>query len=254
MTKPQYAAFNEIRAEFRNYVRSLSDRAPWLAGLQDELRLARGYGDYRIETPIVYNEALDDIGQGDNPRFIVVADNPGKNEQIAANRRYLVGQSGKLAQGWFRKELDLDFRASCIIINKTPIHTPKTAEIALLRKLAGRRAPELDTLLDESQRTMAGFAFRLHKSLRSVLWISGYGELKPKGLFSAWAEETTRHYAAARPALRKSVWVFRHFSMNQFAIEYSRFKDPATNVSEKSDPVTRLEAIGTANRKRILGW
>ena len=254
MTKPQYAAFDQIRAEFRDYVGSLSDRAPWLAALQEELRLVRGYGDYRIETPVVYNEALDDVGQNDDPRFIIVADNPGKNEQKVANRRYLVGQSGKLAQGWFRKELDLDFRSSSIIINKTPIHTPKTAEIALLWKLSGKHAAELGALLDESQRRMAGFAFRMHGSLGCVLWISGYGELKPKGLFSAWAEETTRHYAAARPALRKSVWVFRHFSMNQFAIEYSRFKGAVPGASEKSGPMARLEAIGTANRKRILGW
>lgn len=254
MTKPQYAALSEIRDEFKDYVRSLSERAPWLGGLQERLRLDRGYEDYRIETPVVYNAALDDIGPEDDPRFIIVADNPGKNEQKAANLRYLVGQSGKLAQGWFRKELDLDFRASCIIINKTPIHTPKTAEIAILRKLAGRHAPELDALLDESQRKMADFAFRLHKSLRSVLWVSGYGELKPRGLFSVWTEEITRHYAAAKPALRKSVWVFRHFSMNQFAIEYSHFGASSLGASGKSDPMARLEAIGTANRERVLGW
>jgi len=254
MTKPQYSAFNEIREEFRDYVSSLSERAPWLGGIQERLRLAQGYEDYRIETPVVYNADLDDIGQKDIPRFIIVADNPGKNEQKAANLRYLVGQSGKLAQGWFRKELDLDFRCSSIIINKTPIHTPKTAEIAILRKLAGRQAVELDALLEESQRKMADFAFRLHKSLGCILWISGYGELKPKGFFSVWAKELTRYYAVAKPELRKSVWVFRHFSMNQFAIEYSHFQGESPAASWESDPLSKLEAIGTANRKRILGW
>jgi hypothetical protein len=266
MTKPQYSAFNEIREEFRDYVNSLSERAPWLGGLQERLRRAQGYEDYRIETPVVYNTDLDDIGPKDIPRFIIVADNPGKNEQKTANLRYLVGQSGKLAQGWFRKELDLDFHGSCIIINKTPIHTPKTAEIAILRKLAGRQVPELDALLDESQRKMADFAFRLHKSLSCVLWVSGYGELKPKGLFSVWAGEITKTYETAKPELRNSVWVFRHFSMNQFAIEYSHFQDEnpvmpqrsapmaESGASSESSPMSRLAAIGEANRKRILGW
>ena len=252
MTSEQFEEFDGIRSEFRAYAASLSERAPWLGGLQEKLRLALDYDDYRIETPVVYNEALDDIGPDDEPRFIIVADNPGKNEQKTANRRYLVGQSGKLAQGWFRKELEIDFRAACLIVNKTPVHTPKTAEIATLRRLAAedsnKIAVELDRLLDESQRTMARFAFRLHACLGGVLWISGYGELKPKGLFAAWTKEISSLYAGVSPALRSAVWVFRHFSMNQFAIEYKQFNGAA------SDPMEKLETIGTANRKRILGW
>ncbi|MFA5851481.1 MAG: hypothetical protein WC820_02160 [Spirochaetales bacterium] len=252
MNSGQFGEFDEIRREFREYTEALSSRAPWLGGLQEKLRVSLGYDDYHVETSIVYNEALDDIGPNDRPHFIVVADNPGKNEQKAANRRYLVGQSGKLAQGWFRKELGLDFHGSALIINKTPIHTPKTAEIATLRRLAaedsGKVAAELDHLLDESQRAMAKFAFRLHACLGGVLWISGYGELKPKGLFSAGAREISALYASAAPALRNGVWVFRHFSMNQFAIEYKQYSGTAT------DPMEKLEAIGTANRKRMLGW
>ena len=252
MNSGQFGEFGAIRQEFKEYAASLSSRAPWLGGLQERLRVSLGYDDYRVETPIVYNEALDELGPKDKPHFIIVADNPGKNEQKAANRRYLVGQSGKLALGWFRRELGLDFHASTLIINKTPIHTPKTAEIATLRRLAAedsyRVAAELDRLLDESQRRMARFAFRLHACLGGVLWISGYGELKPKGLFASWASEITALYAGASPALRNGVWVFRHFSMNQFAIEYKQFGGAAI------DPVKKLEAIGTANRKRIFGW
>ncbi|PKL06973.1 MAG: hypothetical protein CVV53_01650 [Spirochaetae bacterium HGW-Spirochaetae-9] len=252
MTKKQYDEVDAIRREFKDYAASLTARLPWLGGLQEALRISLGYDDYRIETPVVYNEALDDLSLSDKPRFIIVADNPGKNEQKAANRRYLVGQSGKLAQGWFLKELGLDFRTSSLIINKTPIHTPKTAEIGALRRLAAgvsaKRLAELDSLLDESQRTMAGFAFRLHACLGGILWISGYGELKPKGLFAAWTEEMTRLYRTASPSLREKVWVFRHFSMNQFAIEYKQCKDAGL------DPLERLALIGTANRRRILGW
>lgn len=252
MNSDQYREFGEIRREFKEYVASLSSKAPWLGGLQEKLRLSLGYDDYRIETPVVYNGALDEVGVQDSPRFIIVADNPGKNEQKSANRRYLVGQSGKLAQGWFRNELGLDFHASTLIINKTPIHTPKTAEIATLRRLSAeisaKRSAELERALEESQRAMARFAFRLHACLGGVLWVSGYGELKPKGLFAIWAREITELYANSTPAMRNGVWVFRHFSMNQFAIEYKGFG------AAVPDPMEKLKAIGTANRKRILGW
>jgi hypothetical protein len=257
MTREQYAAFGAIRDDFREHVAALSREAPWLGELEDRLRRELGYDDYRIETPVVYNQALDDIGPKDSPRFIVVADNPGKNEQKAENQRYLVGQSGKLAQGWFAKELGQDFRTSALIINKTPIHTPKTAELARLRALARAdspaRAARLDELLAESQRTMAGIAFRLHECLGGALWVSGYGELGGKRLFSAWAAEATRLYADAPPELRGKVWVFRHFSMNQFAIEYKRYGEggaPGFGLA----PMEKLEAIGMANRTRILGW
>jgi hypothetical protein len=251
MRRRQYEAFEALRDEFRDYVAELSGRSPWLGSLQEELRVALGYEDYRVETPIVYNRALDDVALGDEPAYIVVADNPGKNEQKASQNRYLVGQSGKLASGWFAAELGLDFHKSCLIINKTPIHTPKTAEIALLKKLARRKSPrlggELDALLDESQRWMAGFARRLHGTMGCILWISGYGELRPGKLFRPWAEEAARLYAAAPRSLADKVWVFRHFSMNQFSIEYSR--------SEASGaPLGRLAAIGTARRGEILGW
>jgi hypothetical protein len=251
MKRKQYEAFDALRGEFRDYVTMLSGRSPWLGGLQEELRAELGYEDYRVETPIVYNRALDDVGLGDEPAYIVVADNPGKNEQKASQNRYLVGQSGKLATGWFAAELGLDFRKACLIVNKTPIHTPKTAEIALLKKLARRKSSrlgeEMDALLDESQRWMAGFARRLHGAMGCVLWISGYGELRPGKLFRSWAEETGRLYASAPRSLTDKVWVFRHFSMNQFSIEYSRSNAPGT-------PRERLAAIGTARRGEILGW
>lgn len=267
MTKARYGKFDAIRNEFRKYVEELSARAPWLGSLQEELRQTLGYDDYRIETPVVYNLALDDIRLGDSPRFIIVADNPGKNEQKTENRRYLVGQSGKLAQGWFRKELEADFRSVALIINKTPIHTPKTAEIRILRKIAAARSPdiaaELEELLGESQRRMADIAFRLHRCLGSVLWVSGYGELKPKGLFADWSKAATRLYLEASGAegrmLRDSLWVFRHFSMNQFAIEYAQAREAfLSGTSSRSgaspDPINLLSSIGEANRRRILGF
>lgn len=247
MTRDQFELYRHVCDEFRAYVRELTDSMLWLPAAQESLRLSKGYLDYSIETPVVYNYALDEIGQDDDIRFIFIADNPGKNEQKKANQRYLVGQAGKLAQGWFGRELELDFRASGIILNKTPIHTPKTAELSLLAAKTGAHRAEFAARLRESQIRMANFAFLLQTGLHSTVWISGYGELRDGRVFAPWAQEFTRLYAEIAPDRRDKVWVFRHFSMNQFAIEYSRL--PAGG-----EPMERLRKLGLENRARILGW
>ena len=247
MTNDQYAELNSIRNEVKAYVDSIGKGRPWLGPLQEKLRVELGYDDYRVETPVVYNRDLDAVGPDSAPAFILVADNPGKSEQKALNRRYLVGQSGKLAASWFTRELGMDFRASTLIINKTPLHTPKTTELKKLLILSGGRREELESLLRESQIAMASFAYRLHTLFGNVLWISGYGELGKRGLFYEWSKELRRLYSTAPARLWRNVWVFRHFSMNQFAIEYSR------RETASDSPMDRLELIGTANRDRILG-
>lgn len=254
MQPARYKVLSRFRDEFRNYAESLTERSPWLYELQEKLRIQSGYLDYAVETPMVYNTALDEIRTEADPHYIILADNPGKNEQKASQRRYLVGQSGKLAKGWFKRELGLDFNESTLIINKTPIHTPKTAELAKLRSLAWEASPsigrEFESLFEESQRKMARLAYELHSGLGCTLWISGYGELKPKGLFAAWMDEMEKLYKPSSQSLKSKVWVFRHFSMNQFSIEYSASKSDADGISV----VDRLQTIGTANRLRLLGW
>ena len=255
MRAAAWRTFARLRDEFEERVAAWTDSVPWLGKLEEELRAALGYDDYRVETPIVFNEALRDIDASSEPAFILVADNPWKNEQLSRNRRYLVGQSGKLAEGWFRRELAIDFRKEVIIINKTPIHTPKTAELrkllALGREVAGpggSRREALLALLDESQRWMAGMARRLHGALGVPLMISGYGELGPRGLFKPYAEALSAEYLGAPGDLRESVLLFRHFSMNQFAIEMKQKRDPSLPLPDE------LARIGADNRRRILGW
>ena len=262
MKKTEYAAVETLREDFSRLVKRLSRELPGLPALQERLRLELGYDDYRIETPVVYNRALDEVGPKDRIAFILVADNPGKKEQLAANNRYLVGQSGKLAEGFFRDRLGVDFRREVLILNKTPIHTPKTAELRRLLSVAdeaGKREGEgLRKAFRESQETMAALARRLHGSLGAaakgdggagaILWVSGLGELREKGLFRPWAEALGAAYADAPAALVDRVWLFNHFSMNQFAIEVKKKADPARPL------LGELGRIGIENRKRVLGW
>lgn len=254
MTTKAWAALEAVRHDFSGLVETFARETPWLASLQDKLRLEQDYDDYRIETPVVYNRALDDLGPKDSYSFILVADNPGKKEQLAANNRYLVGQSGRLAEGFFRGRLGMDFRREVVILNKSPLHTPKTAELRRLLALAKERGESegrvLEGLFLRSQETMAAMARTLHgaSAPKVVLWLSGLGEFGPRGLFRHYADALGEAYREAPEALRHRVWLFRHFSMNQFSQEVNKGADPGKPLLEE------LERIGIANRKRLLGW
>lgn len=252
MKAKTYAALDACRGEFRELVGQLQKELPHLALWQDKLRTQLGYDDYAVETPVVYNRALDGLGPKDRFSFILVADNPGKKEQLTINNRYLVGQSGKLAEGYFNRELGVDFRREVVILNKTPIHTPKTAEIRKLLAIAEAESPKagaaLRAALEASQIQMAAMARRLHGASDAVLWISGYGELGPRGLFAPYAKALAEEYAGAPESLVERVWLFRHFSMNQFAIEVKQKADPGKPLIEE------LKRIGIENRLRVLGF
>ena len=262
MNSDAYAVLVSIRREFRSLVDAWSVDNPYLLESQERLRVRQGYDDYRVETPVVYNRALDDLGPESDIRMILVADNPGKKEQLAINNRYLVGQSGKLAEGWFRRELGIDFRSEVLILNKTPIHTPKTAELGILAKSSGANRPRLEALLAKSQAAMADLAWRLYCALQGsdtgparegcarkgpALFISGLGELRKGGLFEVYRSELGQRLATAESALREGVWAFNHFSMNQFAIEIKRKARPGEPIADE------LARIGRENSMRVFG-
>lgn len=256
MTSDGYRAFSAIRDEFRDLIRSWSADHPYLLETEERVRVKQGYDDYRVETPVVYNRALDDVEQAVEIKVILVADNPGKKEQLAANNRYLVGQSGKLAESWFRERLGIDFRREVVILNKTPVHTPKTAELALLSRNAGIHRERLGALLAGSQTAMADLAWRLYSALRTasasaspwpVLWVSGVGELRTGGLFEVYRDELCKRLAKTDVASKGGVWAFNHFSMNQFSIEIKKKAQAGRPLIEE------LERVGRENRRRVFG-
>ncbi len=255
MTPSQYRRFSDIRDRMRDYVDSLLKDNLWILNVQRDLYRARGYREEELETPIVYNLSLDEITRESSPLFIIVADNrssgtEGKKSAVSGR------QAGKLAVSWFRTNLDMDFRSATVIINKTPVHTPKTAELRLLVRLARERSTELATLLAESQKVMARFACELAECLQVPLWVSGRGELKRRGIFRPWAEELRARCMEAPASVRGQILLFRHFSMNQFAIEYSNALRDEEKLAAPSDPratLSLLERIGTKNRAAILG-
>ncbi len=247
MTETQWSAFAEARERYRAATAELAASLPELRNAQQALVDGRGAASFSVDTPVVYNRALDELRPGDEIKLILVADNPGRREQAAENRRYLVGPSGKLAEGFFRarSELGIDFRKQVLILNKTPIHTPRTAELKDLAKLGGERVA---AAIRASQRTMAELILDFHRALGPVpLWIIGYSEL-PKGkLFEPFAAALGELYGAEEP-LRETVCLFRHFSMNQFSVDIRKRSLPGESVAET------LRRVGGDYRRGILGW
>jgi hypothetical protein len=235
--------FTRARNHYRGEIEKLTLELPRLKTIQQKLINSRS-PSYTVETPIVYNSALDDVQQDSEIRLILVADNPGRREQMAENRRYLVGPSGKIAEKFFRDNpsLNIDFRSNVIILNKTPVHTPRTVELKELRKLGGAA---FETALDVSQRLMARLLLEFHRALDKVpVWICGYSEMKKGGVFEAYTQELKVLYGGTD--LEESVFLYRHFSMNQFTIDLKR-------QTVKGEPLKKtLERIGKAYRQKFI--
>jgi hypothetical protein len=257
MKRGAWNKFVKIRDSYRRSVEELIRSLPQLGSAQQTLISNRGSGSgaaYIVETPIVYNNALDDVSAGDDIRLILAADNPGRREQAAENRRYLVGPSGKIAEKFFRDNpgLGIDFRKNAIILNKTPIHTPRTAELRELCRLGGAK---LEAALAGSQQTMARLLLDFHQALADggtdktqpfQVWIIGYSEMKKGGIFESYTE-TLKELYQAHP-LRDQIYLYRHFSMNQFTMDLRQKSVPEESLAQN------LARAGAAYRRRILGW
>jgi len=256
LNRSEWNKFVKARDRFRREVDALARSLPNLKSIQQKLADNRADGknsSYIVETPVVYNTALDDITSSDEIKLILVADNPGRREQAAQNRRYLVGPSGKIANKFFidNPALGVDFLKNVIILNKTPIHSPRTVELRELCRLEAQSGGSaISAALEESQKTMASLLLEFHEALNSAnkdtpVWITGYSEMKKGGLFEVYTESLKSFYVN-RQELYKQIYIYRHFSMNQFTIDLKQQSLPGETAAKS------LRRIGTAYRKRIL--
>ena len=245
MTKETWNKFIKIRRHFRSIVEDLSESLPNLKTVLEQfVSLRSDGGNYKIETPVVYNTALDDIKIDDEIKLILVADNPGRREQASENRRYLVGPSGKIADKFLKSNpsLGIDFHKNVIILNKTPIHSPRTIE---LRKLCSLDADNsISAALEKSQKAMAALLFAFHEVFSCPVWITGYSEMRKNGLFEVYTNSLKELYNNNN--LFRHIFIYRHFSMNQFTIDLKQRSLPDENI------IKSLERIGTFYRQKIL--
>lgn len=254
MTQQQWQTFTAFRNEFKEKCTEWSSRLPNLMELQKNAALSAGTPEYSFQTPVVFNTDLDKITQADEIKLIVIGDNPGKDEQLTVNQRYLCGQAGKIAEGYFKRnpELGVDFRKNVIILNKTPIHSAKTNQLKKMIKDGGQ---EFKSLLDETQIWMAQKTAQLHQELwleaeksgaKSLLaypelWLVGYSELNDKSVFAGYKKTLMQTYDENKASEKsqtsgahsawKDVYVFQHFSMNRFSIDLNSFMDKKKNLS-----------------------
>ena len=202
MTDLQWKAFCDFKKIFIEKIDEWNKRCPQLQVLQEAAAKAANTPSYSFETPIVYNRDLDRFTRDDDIKLIVIGDNPGKDEQLLKNNKYLVGQAGKIADGFFKRnpELGVDFRKNVIILNKTPVHSAKTNQLKHIIKNGG---VQVAALIQESQLWMAEQTAKLHSALCSgasgggvapELWLVGYAELKGKGIFIPYRDKLKESY------------------------------------------------------------
>ncbi len=255
MTDGQWEGFCCFREDFRRQCQEWNDTfQEALKPLQAEAS-KKDTPEYPVETSVVYNNSLDEMTADAEIKLIVIGDNPGKDEQRACNRRYLVGQAGKIAAGFFSRnpQLGVDFRRHTIILNKTPVHTAKTAHLRSLLKNGG---PEIVRLVEESQVWMAERTARLHQSLVDSgggcqLWLVGYAELKGRGLFLEYRDELARCYEGQESAWTQ-VMVYQHFSMNRFTIDLAESVREG-RIDGQLSLQEQLAALGQVHRREIFG-
>jgi hypothetical protein len=135
---------------------------------------------------------------------------------------------------------------------------------ALQQQLVNRRHPAYpvetpivyNSALDDSQRFMARILLEFHLALSPEnafscengpalpVWIIGYSEMKKGGIFEAYTNELKAVYGGTAPG--NALFLYRHFSMNQFTIDLKR-------QSVKGEPLKKtLHRIGTAYREKFL--
>ena len=259
MTEQQWKIFCDFKEDLKKQVELWSSVAPELKDLQKSAALAAKTPDYPFETPVVYNRALDEICQEDDIRLIVIGDNPGKDEQLSINNKYLVGQAGKIAEGYFKKNpcLNIDFRKNVIILNKTPVHSAKTNQLKFITTQGGKKIADL---IEESQIWMAERTARLHADLcraadstenHTELWLIGYSELKDKKIFVKYRDTLKAAYMNYAPEVWEKVFVFQHFSMNRFPIDLKEFIAAEKKETQPLNEV--IHELGSKHKIEIFG-
>ena len=260
MTDNQWKIFCDFKNDLKKMVTKWQELFPNLKDLQKQAAIIAKTPDYPFETPIVYNLALEEISKNDEIKLIVIGDNPGKDEQLAKNNKYLVGQAGKIAEGFFKRNesLGIDFRKNVIILNKTPIHSAKTSQLKTIARLGGEKISEF---IKESQIWMAKRTAQLHIEMnnqilqenQTELWLVGYSELKEKGLFLNYRDELKKYYSVDDKSKSnwQKVFVFQHFSMNRFTIDLKNYIEKKIDNCKIDREI--LHELGQIHRTEIFG-
>lgn len=274
MNKKQWECFCDFKIEFKNKVAewnkviNSSSKKEFLQNLIIENAQKDKVPSYSLENLVVFNKTLDLVQKEDKICAIIVGDNPGKDEQLNKNCKYLVGQAGKVATSFFTKnpQFGIDFRKNTIILNKTPFHSAKTKELATITKALFldncRESEKIAKMIIDSQIFMAKITANLHQNFcnfanengeKCDLWLVGYGELK-KGIFDNYKTVLKNCYIEKCGENLiynenwKNVYVFQHFSMNCFANDLKKYNA----LHSEFDIKTNLYNLGIFHKEEIF--
>jgi len=172
------------------------------------VEVCKGGNGYRIDNAIVFNRNLRKLSP-EGPKYIIVADNPGMDEQKDENSCYLIGKAGQMTRNFFiNNGLVTDFDAQVAVLNKTCIHTKSTVDLKKLKSFKH--------LIDETQMFMADLAVDMQKIFDSELWVIGCSELKEKGIFGAYLTRLKERYENDAKDHREKLFFYPHFSYGNF--------------------------------------
>lgn len=254
MTEKQWHAVKILISEFRDFCTSAAERYnndTLLLECQQEIIQQFHVPQYPLENMVVYNKRLDELTKENDIKLILIGDNPGKNEQLSCNCRYLVGQAGKLAHRFFsiNPELNIDFDTEVIILNKSPLHTAKTAYLKQLLSSYEKKthSAQLHTFFLESQTFMADFVYRLQSLFNCYVFLVGYSEVASGHIFEQYHASILECYKN-NSKLQKKFLCFQHFSMNRFTI------DLKNNYNKNTSLFENIIQLGSKHRKRIFSF
>jgi hypothetical protein len=231
-------ACRKIIHKFQRWTDICSREFPELKETIEKINRSTGKNrDYTVENSIVFNRDLLQFGEKFVPRYILVADNPGMDEQKSTNMRYLTGKAGQGARNFFLKNgLVEDFEKEVAVLNKTCLHTHSSGD---LKKLT-----EFNDLVENSQYFMADLAVDMHKIFKCRLWIIGCSEFKKKGVFEPFLNRIKHRYSMDADHLKNSVYFYPHFS-------YGNFQKNINNLRKELPGLTTEQLIEQAGRRGI---
>ena len=194
----------------------------------------KGGNGYRIDNAIVFNRNLRKLSES-GPKYIIVADNPGMDEQKDENSCYLIGKAGQMTRNFFiNNKLVEDFDSQVAVLNKTCIHTKSTGDLKKLK--------DIKSLIGETQVFMADIAVDMQKIFNSKLWVIGCSELKVKGLFSPYLKRLKERYENDAKNHKDHLFFYPHFS-------YGNFQKNLNSVLSQNSELTVESALKKASLK-----
>ena len=196
MTETQFKKFTELKEEFKKKIEE------WKAK----------YPEHKDD--FVYNTALDRIAEKDKIKFIIVGDNPGKDEK--AKGEYFIGKAGQLCRKFFKETFGFSFNKTVIALNKTPISTAKTLDLTDETKFSKE-------MVAETQRWMAAFTVNICEIFELSPYIIGSSLFAPGKLFETFAKSLEENlYRIDYHRKYFHPMVFKHFSHGHFMRDWMR--------------------------------